>query len=83
MKISRSYTLCFSFYRLKPFLEIGDNIVNMLCTDGKTNSVLLNALILKLCIGELAVGCSRGMNHKTLDVRNVGKKREYLQASTG
>ena len=66
--------LCFSFYRLKPFLQIGDDIVDMLCTNGKTDGVLLDSLIGKLFCGELTVGRRCRMDYKALDIGYIGKK---------
>lgn len=39
------------------FAEIVDDIVNMLCTDRKSDSVWLDTLICKLCFVKLCVCC--------------------------
>ena len=66
-------------YGREALLQIGDDIVDVLGTDGKTDRRLRDTLIGELLVGELAVGRGRGMDDKALDVRDVREKGENLQ----
>ena len=61
---------------VEAFLKVGDNIINVFCTNGKTDRVRLDSLVKKLSIVQLAVRRGRRMNDKALDVGYIGEKRE-------
>ena len=58
--------------------EIGDYVVDMLCTDWKTDSISAYTLVCKLLICQLWVSCCSGVNYKALYICNVCEQREYL-----
>lgn len=67
------------FHCCKSVLQICQNIINMLCSDRKADSILLNSLIGKLFIGQLGM-CGRcRMNNQALHICYVSKKGEDLQ----
>ena len=59
-------THSYLFQSCKSTLQILDDIVDMLSTDGKTDGVLLNALIGQLLVGQLGVGCCCWMDNQAL-----------------
>jgi hypothetical protein len=44
------------FYSVKSLLQIGDNVVDVLCTDRKTDGVVKNLLLVELLLRQLGVG---------------------------
>ena len=50
-------THSYLFQSCKSTLQILDDIVDMLGTNGQTDGVLLNALICQLLVSQLGVGC--------------------------
>lgn len=63
-------------YRLESSVEVGNNVVNMLCAYGKTYRVGLDSLIEKLLLRELGMRCCRGVNYQRLHIGDIGKQRE-------
>ena len=74
-----NYSLLFNLYCCKSVFQICNNIINVLSTNRKTNCVLSNSLVCKLCLVELTVSCRSRMNHQRLNISNVGKKTENLK----
>ena len=60
-------------------IEIGDDVIDVLGADGQTDRVAADAYIGKLRIGELAVGRGGRVDHKALDIGDIGQQREDLQ----
>ena len=60
-------------------LQVGDDVVDVLCADGQADGVGLDALIQQLLCGQLGMGGGGGMDHQALDVRHVGQQGEDLQ----
>ena len=64
---------------LECLIQIPDNILSILCSDGKTDCVLVNADILQLLLVQLGVCCCSRVNNQGLNVRNISQQREYRQ----
>ena len=67
------------FYSVKSLLQIGDNVVDVLCTDRKTDRVVKNLLLVKLLLRQLRVGGGLGVNHQGLYICHIGQQREQVQ----
>ena len=67
------------FYSVKSLLQIGDNVVDVLCTDRKTDGVVKNLLLVELLLRQLRVGGGLGVNHQGLYICHIGQQREDLQ----
>ena len=74
-----SPTHSYLFQSCKSTLQILDDIVNMLGTNGQTDGVLLNALICQLLVSQLGVGCCCWMDNQALYVGNICKQREQRE----
>ena len=61
-----SPTHSYLFQSCKSTLQILDDIVDMLGTNGQTDGVLLNALICQLLVSQLGVGCGCWMDNQAL-----------------
>ena len=64
---------------LKCFLQILDNVINMLNPDGQTDGVGLDALVCLLLLIELCVGRRVGMDDKRLCIRHICQQREQFE----
>ena len=64
---------------LECLLQIGDQVVGILGTDGQADGVLVDLLLGQLGIGQLAVGGGGRVDDKALHIRHVGQQRENLQ----
>ena len=61
-------------YCFKSFLQILNNIIDIFCSDGKTNGIWLNTLIQQFFLCALAV-CSRSrMNNQRFYIGNICQK---------
>ena len=60
------YFVSFLLNCLKCLIQILDDIVDMLGTNGQTDGVLLNALICQLLVSQLGVGCCCWMDNQAL-----------------
>lgn len=67
------------FYSVKSLLQIGDNVVDVLRTDRKTDGVVKNLLLVKLLRRQLGVGGGLGVDHQGLYICHIGQQREDLQ----
>ena len=67
------------FYSVKSLLQIGDNVVDVLCTDRKTDGVVKNLLLVELLLRQLRVGGGLGVDHQGLYICHIGQQREDLQ----
>ena len=65
--------------RRKSSFKVGDDVVDMLCSDWKADCALRDSLVGKLRVVKLGMCCWSRMNHKRLNVGDVRKKRENLQ----
>lgn len=65
--------------RIKASLQIGQDIVNVLCANGQADGVCVNTLLLQLPGGELRVGGGGRVDHQALDIRHISQQGEYLQ----
>ena len=54
-------------------LKVGDDVLDILDTDGQTDEVGGDAGFDKLLVGELAVGRVSGMQHASVRVRDMGR----------
>ena len=63
----------------KAVLEVSNDIVDMLRTDGQTDGVLIDLLLGQLLVVQLAVGGGSRVNDKALDVSDVCQQGEDLQ----
>lgn len=59
---------------LKCFIKILNDIVNILCTNGKTNCIWFDTLIEKFFFCALAVCCCSRMDNKRFNIRYIGKQ---------
>ena len=64
----------FQLYSRKAVIQIGNDIVDMLRTDGETDSILVDSRSLQLLVGELGVCCGGGVYHKRLYIRYICKQ---------
>ena len=72
---------CFLFlYCLERLIKIFDYIINMLCTDWKSYCTLWYTLICKLLIIKLWMSCWSRMYNKALNICNICKDWEDLEA---
>ena len=65
--------------RSKASLQIGNNVINMLCTDRQANGSRCNALICQFLCVQLRVGCGSRMYNQRFYVGNVCQQREDFQ----
>lgn len=61
------------------YLEVGDDVVDVLGADGQADGVLVDLLLGQLRIGQLAVGGGSRMDDQALDVGHICQQREDLQ----
>ena len=66
-------------YGGKALLQVGQNIVNMLRTDGQADGVGAYPLVQQLLGGELGVGSGGRMDYKGLHVRHISQEGENFQ----
>ena len=74
-----SPTHSYLFQSCKSTLQILDDIVDMLGTNGQTDGVLLNALICQLLVSQLRMGCCCRMDNQALYICYVCQQGEELQ----
>ena len=68
------YNMTFLFLQSREALfKICNDVVNMLCSDGKTDGILVNSLVVKFSLCKLRMGSSCRMDHKTLYICYIGK----------
>ena len=65
---------------LECLLQIGDQVVGILGTDGQADGVLVDALVQQFLLAELAVGGGGRVDHQGLDIGYVGQQGEDFQA---
>ena len=63
----------------KAFLQVGNNIVDMLCSDGQADGIGLNALVQQFLRGKLGVSGSGRMNNQGFYIRHIGQQGKYFQ----
>ena len=63
----------------KSSFQICKDIIDVLCTDGQTDRVRLNALICQLFLGQLRMCRSCRMDNQTLYVCNICEQGKDLQ----
>ena len=64
---------------LECLLQIGDQVVGILGTDGQADGVLVDALVQQFLLAELAVGGGGRVDDQALNVSNVSQQAEDLQ----
>ena len=76
-----SPTHSYLFQSCKSTLQILDDIVDMLGTNGQTDGVLLNALICQLLVSQLGVGCCCWMDNQTLTSATFANREKSCRLS--
>ena len=66
---------------IKPGLQIGEDIVDVLSTDGKTDRALADARLCQLLGGHLCMCCIVRMDHEALHVCNVFSSENSFRPS--
>ena len=64
---------------LECLLQIGDQVVGILGTDGQADGVLVDALVQQFLLAQLAVGGGSRVDDQALHVSNVSQQAENLQ----
>ena len=67
------------FYRAERFLQILQNVVDMLRADREPDRIRPDPLLAQLGLGALAVRRGGRMDHQRFHVRDVRKQGEQLQ----
>lgn len=76
-----SPTHSYLFQSCKSTLQILDDIVDMLGTNGQTDGVLLNALICQLLVSQLGVGCCCWMDNQALYIATFANREKSCRLS--
>ena len=64
---------------LEGLVEVGDDVVDVLCSDGQADGRLVDALVGEFGLRQLGVGGGGRMDDKGFDIGHVRKQGEYLQ----
>lgn len=70
---------CQLFHRFKALLQVVDDVVDMLGTDGKANRVGFDAGSKEFPFTHLGVRSGSRMNHQGFNIRHIRKEREQAQ----
>ena len=61
-------------------VKIGDYVIDILCSDRKSDKIFIDSAVVELLRGELAMSCARRVQTAGAAVRNMGDYRRELEA---
>ena len=70
----------FISYSCKAVFEVCDDVVDMLCADGKTDGILMDSRGFELFFGKLRMSSRSRMDNKGFYIRHICKQGENLQS---
>ena len=65
----------------KGLIQVSDDIINMLSTDGEANGTAADTYISQLLISELGMGGGSWMNNQRLHISNICKEEKIFRLS--
>ena len=60
-------------------LQVGDDIINMLCSDGEANGCRTDTCLKQLCLVQLRMGGAGWVYHERLHIGHIRQEREEFK----